>query len=99
MEETMVLVVLEKTLETPLGIKENKPVNPKGNQTWIFIGRYMKLKLQYFATWCEEPTHQKSTIPGAGKDVGQEEKGETRMKCLDSIINSMDMNLNKIQGS
>ena len=33
MEETMVLVVLEKTLETPLGIKENKPVNPKGNQT------------------------------------------------------------------
>ena len=42
-------VVLEKTLESLLGIKEIKPVNPKGNQPSRFIGRTdMKLKLQYF---------------------------------------------------
>ena len=54
------IAVLEKTLESPLDGKEIKPVNPKGNQSWIFIGRLMlKLKLQYFVTWCEEPTHWK----------------------------------------
>ena len=42
-------VVLEKTLESPLDCKEIQPVRPKGNQSWIFIGRLMlKLKLQYF---------------------------------------------------
>ena len=42
-------VVLEKTLESPLDCKEFQPVHPKGNQSWIFIGRAMlKLKLQYF---------------------------------------------------
>ena len=40
-------VVLEKTLESPLDHKEIKPVNPKENQSWIFIGR-LKLKLHYF---------------------------------------------------
>ena len=42
-------VVLEQTFESPLDIKNNKTVNPKGNQPWIFTGRTMlKLKLQYF---------------------------------------------------
>ena len=42
-------VVLEKILESPLDSKEIKPVNPKGDQPWIFIGRkILKLKLQYF---------------------------------------------------
>ena len=42
-------MVLEKTLQTPLDSKEIKPVNPKGNQSWIFIGRtVLKLKVQYF---------------------------------------------------
>ena len=42
-------VMLEKTLESPLDCKETKPVNPKGNQSWIFIeGLMLKLKLQYF---------------------------------------------------
>ena len=54
-------VVLEKTLESPLDCKENKPVYPKGNQSWIFIGRTdLKLKLQYFiSSWCEELSHWK----------------------------------------
>ena len=42
-------MVLEKTLESPLDCKEIKQVNPKGNQSWIFIGRLgLKLKLQSF---------------------------------------------------
>ena len=42
-------MVLEKTLENPLDCKDIKPVNPKGDQSWVFIGRTMlKLKLQYF---------------------------------------------------
>ena len=53
-------VVLEKTLESPLDSKEFKPVNPKGNQPWILIGRTdTEAKAQYFATWCEKLTHWK----------------------------------------
>ena len=42
-------MVLNKTLESPLDCKEIQPVHPKGDQSWVFIGRMMiKLKLQYF---------------------------------------------------
>ena len=42
-------MVLEKTLESPLDSKEIQPVHPKGDQSWVFIGRTdVKLKLQYF---------------------------------------------------
>ena len=42
-------MVLEKTLESPLDCKETKPVNPKGNKSWILLeGLMLKLKLQYF---------------------------------------------------
>jgi len=49
-------VVLEKTLENPLDSKEIQPVHPKDNQSWVFIGRMLKLKVQY---WCKEQTHLK----------------------------------------
>ena len=49
-------MVLEKTLGSPLDCKEVKPVNPKGNQSLIFIEGLMQ-KLQYFAVRCEELTH------------------------------------------
>ena len=50
-------VVLEKTLERPLGCKEIQPVNPKGNQSWIFIGRTCwNWNSNTLATWCEELT-------------------------------------------
>ena len=53
-------VVLEKTLESPLDCKEIQPVHPKGDWSWVFIGRTdLKLKLQHLATWCEELTHWK----------------------------------------
>ena len=52
-------VVLEKTLESPLDYKEIKPVNPKGNQPWIFIGGTDAVAegSNTLATWCKELTH------------------------------------------
>ena len=54
-------VVLEKTLESPLDRKEIKPVNPKGNQPWIFIGRTdaEAWSSNILATWCKDMTSQK----------------------------------------
>ena len=60
------IVVLEKTLESPLDCKEIKPVNPKGNQSWIFIGRTdveaeipILCEVLTVLTWCKELTHWK----------------------------------------
>ena len=67
-------VVLEKTLESPLDSKEMKPVNPKGNQPWIFTGR-THAEAEAPILW---PADAKSQLTGkdsdAGKDWGQEEK-------------------------
>ena len=51
-------VVLEKTLESALDCKEIQPVHPKGDQSWIFIGR-TDAEAETLATWCEELTHLK----------------------------------------
>ena len=70
-------VVLEKTLESPLDHKEVKPVNPKGNQFWIFIGR-TDAEVETPILW---PPDAKNLLlrkdPDAGKDWRQEEKGMT----------------------
>ena len=72
-----VLEVLEKTRKSPLDCKEIKPVNPKGNQPWIFIGR-TDAEAETPILW---PPDAKSWLIGkdldAGKDQGQEEKGAT----------------------
>jgi len=70
-------VVLEKTLESPLDCKETKPVNPKGNQSWIFIGR---TDAEAEAPILLPPGAKNRLIgkdPDAGKDWEQEEKGTT----------------------
>ena len=68
-------VVLKKTLESPLDCKEIKPVNPKGNQSWIFIGR---TDAEAPILW---PPDVKNWLirkdPDAGKDGRQEKKGTT----------------------
>ena len=68
-------VVLEKALESPLDSKEIEPVNPKGNQSRIFIGR-TDAEAETPMLW---PPDAKSQLtgkdPNAGKDWGQEEKG------------------------
>ena len=70
-------VVLEKTLESPLDCKEIKPVNPKGNQSWIFIGR-TDAEAEASILW---PPDAKIQLirkdPDAGNDCGKEEKGAT----------------------
>ena len=68
------MVLLEKTLESPLDSKEIKPVNPKGNQPWKFLGR-TDAKAEAPIFW---PPDAKSWLTGkdsdTGKDWGQEEK-------------------------
>ena len=68
-------VVLEKDLESPLDCKEIQPVHPKGDQSWVFIGR-TEAEAETPVLW---PPHVKSWLIGkdldAGKDWGQEEKG------------------------
>ena len=70
--------VLEKTLESPLDCKEIKPVNPKGNQSWIFIGR-TDVEAETSISW---PPDVKNWLigkdPDAGKDWRREEKGTTK---------------------
>ena len=90
-------VMLEKTPESPLDCKEIKPVNPKGNLSWMFTGR-TDVDAETPALW---PPDAKNWLigkdPDSGKDRGQEEKGTTGMRWLDIITtNLMDMNLSKL---
>ena len=86
--------VLEYTLESLLGGKEIKPVNNKGNQPWMFIGR---TDAEAPIVWPPDAKSQLSgKDPDAGKDWGQEEIGRWRMRCLDGITDSMERNLSKL---
>ena len=70
-------VVLEKTLESPLDCKEVKPVNPKGNQSWILIGR-TDAEAETPILWSPDAKSQLiGKDPDAGKDWGQEEDRDT----------------------
>ena len=75
-------VVLDKTLESPLDCKEIQPVHPKGDQSWVFIGR-TDVETETPVLW---PPVAKSWLigkyPDAGKDWGQEEKGMTEDKMV-----------------
>ena len=78
------LIVLEKSLESPLDCKDIKPVDPKGNQPWVFIGR-TDAEGEGPIVW---PPDMKSQLtgkdPDAGKYWGQEEKGVTEDEMLAS---------------
>ena len=89
-------VVLEKTLQSPLDCKI-KPVNSKGNQSWIFIGRTIA-EAEAPIFWSPEAKSQLiGKDPDSGKDWRQK-KGAAEDKMVSSITNSMDMNLSKLQG-
>ena len=66
-------VVLEKTLESPLDCKEIQPVHPKGNQSWIFIGR-TDAEAETPVLWPPDANWLIGKDPDAGKDWGQEKK-------------------------
>ena len=86
-------VVLEKTLESPLDCKEIRTVHPKGDQSWVFIGRTdVELKLQYFGHLMRIADSFEKTLM-LGKIEGRRRRGRQRIKWLDGTTNSMDTGL------
>ena len=90
-------MMLEKTVESPLDSKEIRPVNPKGNQSWIFIGR-TDTEAEDPVFWSPGVNNQHiEEDPDAEKDWRQEEKGTTEYEmALDGVTDSMDMSLSKL---
>ena len=87
--------MLEKTLESPLDWKENKPVNPKEINPEYSLERLM-LKLQYFGHLMQGADLLEKILM-LGKIEGKRRKGQQRMRWSDSITDSMDMNSRKLQ--
>ena len=79
-----------------LDSKEMKPVNPKGNQPWIFTQNDWYLKSNTLATWCKKKQLIRED-PDAGKGWRQKEKGMAENEMVDIITNSMGMNLSKLR--
>ena len=87
-------MVLEKTLESSLDCKEIKPVNPKENQPSIFIGR---TDADTPILWPHDVKSQHIwKDSNSGKDWRHKEKGQQRIRWLDSITRSVDVNLRKL---
>ena len=90
-------MVLENTLKSPLDCKEIKPVNSKEiNPEYSFGGLMLKLKLQYFGYLMQRVDSLEMTLI-LEKIEGWKRMRQQRMKRLDSIMDSMNINLNKLQ--
>ena len=88
-------MVLKKTLESPMDCKEIQQVHYKGDQSWVFFGMMLKLKLQYFGHLMRRTDSFEKTLM-LGKIEGRRIRGQQRMRLLGSITNSMDMSLSKL---
>ena len=90
------VIVLEKSLESPLDYKEIKPVHPKRDQSCVFIGRTMlKLKLQYFGHPMRRVDSLEKTLMLGGIG-GRRRRGRQRMRWLDGITDSMRIGLGRL---
>ena len=93
--DAFLIVVLEKTLESPLDGKEIKVVNPKGNQFWLFIGRTVaEAEAPIIGHLMQNLDSLEKTL-FLGK-IESRRSGWQRMRWLDCIIDSIDMNLIKL---
>ena len=91
------ILVLEETLQSPLDCKNIKSVNPKGNQSWLFIGRTdAKAKAPIFGHLMWRTDSLEKTLM-LEKIEGRRRRGRQRMKWLDDITDSMDMRLSKLK--
>ena len=89
--------MLEKTLESPLDCKEIQLVHPKGDQSWVFIGRTdAEAKTPYFGHLMRRVDSLEKT-PMLGGIGGRRRRGPQRMRWLDGITDSMGMSLSKLQ--
>ena len=89
-------VVLEKALESPLDCKEIKPVNPKGNQPWVFIRRTDAEALILWSPDAKSWLIRKKILM-LGKIEGRRRRGRQRVRWLDGITDSMDMSLSELR--
>ena len=82
-------------MKSPLDYKEMQPVHPKGDQSWVFIGRTdAKLKLQYFGHLMGRVDSLEKTLM-LGRIGGRRKRGQQSMRQLDGITNSMFVSLSE----
>ena len=87
--------MLEKTSESPFDSKETKPVNLKGNQPWLLIGRN---DAETPVFWSSDVNSQLiGKVPDAGKNWGQRRRGCQKIRWLGGITDAKDMNLDKLR--
>ena len=90
-------MVLEKTLESPLDRgRSNRSILKEINSEYSLEGLVLKLKLQYFGQLMQSANSLEKTLM-LGRTEGRRKRGQQWMKCLDGIIDSMDMSLSKLQ--
>ena len=90
-------MVLEKTLESPLDCKKIQPVHPKGDQSWVFIGRTdAEAETPNFGHLMGRVDSLEKTLV-LGRIRGRRRRGRQRMRWLDGVTDLMDMGLGRLQ--